>query len=218
MESGEISSVPRLNCHVCGQDHQLVPLKRGQRALCSRCGTLLVKRNRFGPAAPLAFAISGAILAVPAASLPLLTVAKWGNERTTFVLTGFTALWGDGLHILAASVLLTGIVLPLILLGTLVATVLAARSDLWPRSREALKTATATLQHWAMPEVYVLAVLVAFFKMGNSIEVTVGPGLWCYTAMSILMLLAWRSFDHAEEYVGTRMGEADLPSRREATA
>jgi paraquat-inducible protein A len=51
------------------------------------------------------------------------------------------------------------------------------------------------LQHWAIPEVQVLAILVALMKLGSVVEVTIGPGFWCYCAMALSLLIAQHSFD-----------------------
>jgi paraquat-inducible protein A len=45
-----------------------------------------------------------------------------------------------------------------------------------------------------MPEVQVLAVLVAVVKIGSVVHIAIGPGLWCYAGMSMAILLALRSF------------------------
>jgi uncharacterized paraquat-inducible protein A len=51
------------------------------------------------------------------------------------------------------------------------------------------------LEQWSMPEVHLLAVLVAFIKLGDVVHAVPAAGLWCYTAMSISMLIAWRRVD-----------------------
>jgi paraquat-inducible protein A len=186
-------------CHLCGQAHRPLSLKAGQRASCVRCASLLAKRDRFGAAAPLAFAATSAVLAIPAAVLPLMTVNKWGNQRHGYILTGFTALWRDGMHVLASLVLLCGIVLPLLLVATVAGTLLFETAGRSGRGGTMLRSWALIFQHWAMPEVYVLAVLVAFFKLGSSVEVSIGPGLWCYGAMSFAALFAWRSFDDPQK-------------------
>jgi paraquat-inducible protein A len=49
------------------------------------------------------------------------------------------------------------------------------------------------LEHWAIPEVQVLAVLVAYMKLGSVVNVSFGPGFWCYGAMALSLLAAQHS-------------------------
>ncbi len=184
----------RLTCRLCGCPHRRVPLARGQRAACVRCGTMLEKRGRFGPHAPPAFALTGLLLALPAATLPFITVSKIGHLQVNLLYSGAAALWESGMRILSTWVFLCGILAPL-LLFILLALLIAGTPDRDRRVHSRLLRAAHALEHWAMPEVHVLAVLVALIKLGALVDVSIGPGFWCYTAMAIVLALAWRSFE-----------------------
>ena len=48
---------------------------------------------------------------------------------------------------------------------------------------------------WGMVDVFVVALLVAFLKIGDVVNVAPGPGVAAFTAMVVLNLLASASFD-----------------------
>lgn len=187
----------RLTCRLCGCEHDAIPLARGERASCARCGALLAARSRFDADAPLAFALTGLLLAYPAFTLPLVKVAKFGGERDGLVVTGVAALWHHDMRLLAIWVLFCGALAPLALLGTLIGLLGPARFALPWRTGPKWWRAARALDHWAMPEVQVLAVLVALFKLGSLVNVSLQTGFWCYAAMAGMILLAWRTCEFA---------------------
>jgi len=181
-----------LTCPMCGQVHRAVAVGLVERALCTRCGTRL---NTHGPSrdATLAFVLTAIILAIPAMQLPLVVVRKFGAEHASYLWSGVQALWQDGMPLLAVWVALCGIAVPFALLAMLTALAASAQPSrlalpgkLWPRVARGI-------QHWSMPEVQVLAVLVAFVKIGALVDVQPGAGLWFYAAMTVAMLLGWRA-------------------------
>jgi paraquat-inducible protein A len=188
-------SKSKLLCRLCGQDHRTIPLAAGESALCGRCGAVLERRGRFGPDAALAFAATGLIFAVPAALLPFATAAKLGDARTGFLFTGLNYLWRNGMQLLAVPVFLFGFLLPICLLGILGALLAFPRLGVRLSHAPLLSRAAGAIGHWAMPEVQVLAVLVAFMKLGTVMAMTIGPGFWCYAAMALSLLLAWRGYE-----------------------
>lgn len=200
----------RLTCRLCGAEHRSVALEPGERATCARCGTLLAQRGRFGPHAPLAFAVTGVLLAVPAVTLPFITVSKFGNARVSLIYTGAVALWEDGMRLLAVWVFICGTLAPLLLFALLFL-MIGARRDFGPIGQRRLARTAHALEHWAMPEVLVLAVLVALIKLGSLVNVHIGPAFWCYAAMSVLLVLAWRSFEFEATEPGTPQPAGDTP-------
>jgi len=190
-----MSALPvQLICPLCGHEHQPIPLAPGERALCLRCDTVLARGSRFGRDATLVFTLTGLILAVPALFLPFITAGKFGQERGGLLFTGVEGLWEHDMRLLAIWVLLCGAVVPIALLGILAGGLLPARLGWSHGSSEFLSRAAHAMGYWAIPEVQVLAVLVALMKLGTLVNVTIGAGFWAYAGMSLSLLLAWRSF------------------------
>jgi paraquat-inducible protein A len=132
---------------------------------------------------------------VPAVELPLVSVRKFGAEHSTYLFSGIRALWRDDMPLLSVWVALCGAVVPLALLVTLTMLAVGEHYPGLIKTRKFWIRAASALQHWAMPEVQVLAVLVAFVKIGALVHVEPGPGLWYYAAATAAMLFAWRGAD-----------------------
>jgi len=189
------SGTPVPTCRICGCEYRPVALAPGERAHCLRCDTVLAHGSRLGPDARLAFTVAGLLLAAPAALLPFITAGKLGDTQTGRVFTGVGGLWRNGMHLLAVWVLLCGTVVPAALLTVLAGLLLPARFGRAPFQPRLLLRAARALSDWAMPEVQVLAVLVALMKLGNLVDLTIGPGFWFYCAATFACLFAWRSFE-----------------------
>ena len=155
----------------------------------------MAERGRLGRHAALAFAMTGLFFAIPALFLPFVTLGKFGRERTTVLTDSFQGFWAHGFESLGMWVLLCGVIAPFGLLALLVATLLTDRKPSLRNLNVRLRSWVRGVEYWAMPEVQVLGVMVAFFKLGDVVQVFVGPGLWCYGAASLFTLLAWRRFN-----------------------
>jgi paraquat-inducible protein A len=183
-----------LVCPLCGHAHQAIRLAPGERALCLRCDTVLARAPRFGRDATLVFTITGLILAVPSLLLPFITAGKFGQERGGLLMTGVEGLWDHDMRLLAIWVLLCGAVVPMLLLSAMAGVLLPVRFGWAQQPSEFLARTAHALGYWAIPEVQVLAVLVALMKLGSLVNVTIGFGFWAYIGMSFSLLLAWRGF------------------------
>jgi paraquat-inducible protein A len=188
--------MPRqVTCKLCGLGHVEPRLSPGEKALCPRCGHVVARRPRLSGDAPVALCATGLILAVPAASLPFVTAGKLGAERVSLLFTGVAALWDNGMRALGGLVFLAGGVLPVALFLAIGLLHLSARFPSLVRERSPILRSASILQECAIPEVQVLAVLVALVKLGSLVNVTLGPGFWCYCAMALCLLMVERSYD-----------------------
>jgi paraquat-inducible protein A len=183
-----------LTCHLCGQEHRMVRLAPGETARCTQCDGVLAKGRRGGDAA-LVVCVTGLVLALPACFLPFMSAGKLGAERVSTLFTGVVALWHNGMRALAILVFLCGALLPIFFLATLALIKAPDRFARWIADPDLLARAVRVLELGAIPEVQVLAVLVALMKLGSVVNVTIGPGFWCYCSMSLCLLIAQHSFD-----------------------
>lgn len=190
-----MATTTHLTCQLCGQEHRRIPLEPGEKALCTRCDCLLEQGSRMGPHAALVFSVTGIALALPAALLPFVSAGKLGDERTSLLFTGAERLWHGGMECLSLLVILCGGLIPLALLATLSALRLPLLAGNGKRDPRLLLHLAHVMDHWAIPEVQVLAVLVALMKLGSVVDVSIGPGFWFYCAMALSLLLARRSFE-----------------------
>lgn len=190
-----MSHKTQLICYLCGMEHAPVQLRPGEQALCVRCDTLLAKGPHLGPQVDLVFALTGLILAAPAALLPFVSASKLGDERTSTLLTGVVSLWEQGMRTMAILVVACGGLIPLLLLAALAALHLPPGVAWSESGRRGLLRAVGSLGEWAIPEVQVLAVFVALMKLGSLVDLTIGPGFWCYCGMTLSLLIAQRSFE-----------------------
>jgi paraquat-inducible protein A len=184
----------RLTCHLCGQEHRPIRLEPGEKARCARCSTVMAQGPRLGIDTAFVFSVTGLILAVPAAVLPFVSAGKLGDERISLLFTGVGSLWNGGMRPLAVLVLLCGGLLPLALLAALAVLNAPLRMGGLSGRLRFVQRAAGIMESWAIPEVQVLAVLVALMKLGSIVDITIGPGFWFYCALALSLLVAQNSF------------------------
>jgi paraquat-inducible protein A len=187
-----------------------VRVARWQTVSCCRCETPLAKGARFGAHAGPAFTVTGIILMVPAFCLPFMTVSKFGQAQVELAGSGAMALWGHGMSLLSVWTLWCMLLAPVFMLLAAAAIVLLRHRGIAPPALRGLQVTIGAMRRWSMPEVYVLAVLVALIRLGAVVDVRLGPGFWCYGAMSLAILLAWRSFEFEPTELGTEQSAHPL--------
>ncbi len=166
------------------------------RLACSRCATALtsVEDERRGNEVSAALALCALILYVPAATLPFLRISRLGLTNESSLIGGILSLLREGHVFVGSVVLLFSIVLPLVKLSLIL--LLSLRHG-WLRThhRQGTFQLVEHLGRWGMLDVLLVAVMIAFIKLGTLVSFGAGPGLPLFASFVVLSLLAGVTFN-----------------------
>jgi paraquat-inducible protein A len=164
---------------------------------CPRCEARLHARKPDSLRRTAAFVIAGYLLYIPANTLPVLTIIRFGKEDPNTILSGVMELIHNHLWPLAAIVFSASIVLPLLKLCSLTWMLIATRM----RSRHMLVGRTKLYRmidvvgRWSNIDVFMVSVLVAILQFGVLTSVHAGKGLIAFGAVVIITMVATMLFD-----------------------
>jgi paraquat-inducible protein A len=186
------------SCPTCGLVQVVEPLPSGTAAECMRCGSFLgMRRTAASLEATAALALAALVLYVPANVYPIMKMHLYGGYSESTIWDGVVLLVQNEQWFVAVVVFLASMVIPLVKLAGLFSLVVTARMG-WGRrlrSRTQLYRFIDAIGPWAMLDVFLLAVLVALVKLSTWAKILPGPGLFAFTAVVVLTMLASAAFD-----------------------
>ena len=180
----------RVACPDCDLLLNEIPLARGQRARCPRCGAILYRHVSQSVQRSLALVTASALFLVLANVYPLLGFELDGRVQNGLLLTGVVELYKGGMLGLAALVLLVSIVAPSIRVLGLLAVLLCVSNGHWSRTLSRLFCALHRLRSWSMVDVYILGLLVAIVKLSQLATIVPGVALWSFAALMVTLAAA----------------------------
>ena len=168
-------------------------------ARCPRCRAVLPGPGSEGRARWVTYRVTAIALAAlalfPAAiTLPIMHIERFGHSRDASIWSGSIGLLRGGDVFVGLVVFLCSIVFPLLKLGGLVA-ITAARGALTRSARRWSWRVVDLTGRWGMLDVLLVAVVVAWVKVGDLIEITPGPAAIAFTLVVLLSLVATALFD-----------------------
>ena len=205
-----------ITCHECDLVHRVPEVSGTHTAKCTRCGATLYQARAGGLERTLALTVTGLILFVLANSFPLMTFTMAGRSQENSLISGAVEFWNAGFPDLAVLVFATSVALPLVSLLSMAYVLLPL--EMGARSWHAAPVfrLAAVLRPWAMMEVFMLGVFVAVVKLADFAELSMGPGIYCFSALIVITAAAawmldphdvWRRLDK----LGGAPAEAALP-------
>ena len=193
-------------CHECDLLHQVQPLPDGGAARCVRCDALLYYQKKDSLDRTLALTIAGLVLLIVANIFPFLAMKSKGLVRETTLITGIKGLYLQGMEALALLVFLTIILVPLVNIAGMLYVLVPLKRNRVPRNLALVFRFIRSLQPWAMMEVFMLGILVAYVKLGKM--ATIVPGLAVYSFVVLIFVLAGAAASLDPRIVWDRLGES----------
>jgi paraquat-inducible protein A len=177
-------------CQHCAQLQVLPPMPPGTRATCLRCEAVL-RFTHYDPiGVPLALNVTALVLFVIAAGSTLLTVSRAGQYHIADLFTGPAGLEQTGWWELAAVVLFTTFAAPLAKVLAMTAVLVGVQLRHPSHRLRGLFAWAQHLRPWSMIEVYLLAVFVAYVRLGALARIELGPALYALAALMLTMVVA----------------------------
>jgi paraquat-inducible protein A len=200
-----------LECPACGLRHELGDVTPGCVAKCRRCGGPLLNVPFNSLQRTLALAITGLILVLLANTMPFMSFTIGGRFQGANLITGALVMVDQGLWPLAAVVLLTTLVAPILKLGAICYVLLGLRAARPPRDLPLVFRWLEFLHPWSMIEVYLLGILVAYVKLSAIASIEIG--IACYSLALLMLVMIAIDFVLGPELVWREMEKRGLVKR-----
>lgn len=197
---------PLIACEDCDQLYRHRPLARGEKAVCNRCGTRLYGSGIDSLERALALNVAALALFVVANVMLFLHVSLEGQAQSNLIYSGVVDLAEFDYMPLAALILFTTMLAPLVkILVTLYAVSSALAGRRFPSVAVAMRGAEV-LSTWSMLEVYLLAVIVAVGKLSQMATVDLRIGSYAFFAL--ILISTWANSALETEAVWSRLEES----------
>ena len=198
MRGAEETGASLVACHDCGLVHSLPRLQPSGAVICTRCGAVLRRYRPGGISRALALNLAALFLFGVANALPLMTMKLAGQEQAATLIEGVLGLYRKGMWELAGLVLFVAILFPLVrILGSLWVLwhLRAGRAN---RTLAPVLRVVEELRPWAMTEVYLLGLIVAWVKLRDLATIDLGLALAAFVIFILIMIWAASALDAQE--------------------
>jgi paraquat-inducible protein A len=176
-----------LVCEECDAVFPGRPVASDAVLRCRRCGATLARGHGLPLDGQLALTLAALMVFAIASLSPIVTLDLKGIRSVATLAQATWLTWNSGSHLVAMLSAATAFVFPLAMivlrLCVLVPLVLG-------RPVPALAPVMRTMrwvQRWSMVEVFMLGVLIAVVRSAGVTNVVLGPGIFAYTALTVLL-------------------------------
>jgi paraquat-inducible protein A len=181
-----------LICRDCDTVYRVVPLSRGDVAVCRRCDAVLARYFGANAETGLALVCAAAIFFAIANLTPILSIDIGGVETQANIWFAVRSLQQGWISVAALGLAFTTFLVPAVQIALLLWVLLFARLGLRPPAFGPTMKLLHRMRPWSMTEVFLLGALVAIVKLSNWVPITTGAGIWAMAALTTVLALLGR--------------------------
>ncbi len=182
---------PVILCPACDLAHRRTAAPASGGTRCARCHARLQRPLGAHIDTAIALAVCAVVLLGIGNAYPLVAMQVNGNSSETTLIGAAIGLYDQGYKTLAALVILTTVVAPLVQIVTLLYVLIPARRNRTAHGQGTLIRLVAHVRAWSFMEVFMLGAVVALVRLSKFAHVVPGAALWsCALLMLCLSALA----------------------------
>jgi len=182
-------------CHDCDLVQEIPWLGEGKTAHCIRCNAILEKHRVNSLNRSLALAMAGIMLFFLSNLFPLLSLKAGGISLDSTLLSTSLELFHVGRPLLSVLVLFTTIIFPALSLMGMVYVLGSVKIGHESHRIGPVFRFLRSTEIWGMLEVFLLAIIVAGVKLGDTAEVIPGISLYSFFALIVVLALLSSTLD-----------------------
>jgi paraquat-inducible protein A len=184
---------PLIACPHCALLHTRLNLAQGAVARCARCDTELFRQSRFTVSNWVAIVLATLFVFAIANYFPIVNLRLMSQTVNATLLQALALTWQQGYQGVAIMAGLFAFVVPLSQLLFMLWALLAIGAGRLPPDFGFGMRVLRALAPWSMVPVLMLGILVAIVKLADLAVLGVGPGLWGFAALTVLMTVSSRA-------------------------
>jgi paraquat-inducible protein A len=197
-DAAELTAPHLTACVECDLLLEATAVPVGSESVCPRCGHVLQEGCPDSVLRAVVLSTIGLFLLIPAMGAPLLSLSTAGLIHDVSITHAVLALGNSGYWEVALLVAVCALLAPFLNLWLVftVSAVLQMRAA--PPWLPTLLRINHHVREWAMPEVFLMAVLVSVVKLKDMAQLLPGIGLYCFICLMLCTLLIETVIDQHE--------------------
>ena len=180
---------------LCSECDLVIPKKtlvRGERAYCPHCRNKVAECSRYPGSVPLALAIAGLLLLLPACTLPLLRMQFLAKSTTHSIVSVITAFLEQSMWFPALLISISAVIIPFVYLSAAAFLLLSVKYKKSFVYTTNILYIFQCIKEWRMLEVYLMGIFIAMIKLNDIAHVRPDIGLVILAGLTLCQLfIAW---------------------------